>query len=192
MIQLSKAGWWIVGIIALVIALSYLRQDNSPHLKVATSVSNDAKRTDTKKSDSAVPVVATQPLPPIIETITIAESDVGCLDKAITESAIKKPLRWEPKPEGGKGFYLLIADAFELSNIFSKRICEYWNVGEKGGVQKRDGDLVCLERLEGQRTGKCYWTAVGHPPSQRAGSMPSEEFKATIRKELNGCSQKRN
>jgi hypothetical protein len=132
----------------------------------------------TEKSDKVAGTKAARQQP-ITEIITLAERDEGCLDKAITQAAIQKPVPWVPKPGGRKGFRLAFGDAFVGADD-----CVYWSANQKARVRQRDGELACLERIDAPRYGKCYWTAVARPPSKRAGPMPSEDSKPPYDKTL--------
>ena len=109
----------------------------------------------------------------ISETITIAESDYGCADKAVTEEAIRKPLQWEPNLRGRKGFWLPFGGGFSFSGCndgAARQLGQQpqswggpegniiWSRGDKARLQKRDGELACLEPLiplERPHTGIC-------------------------------------
>ena len=103
----------------------------------------------------------------------LTESDMGCLDIAITREAIRRT-KWSPKPNGRKGFWVPYADPFPWQ-AGERKSCMYLEPWRKFRVQKREEDLVCLERLERGSAG-CYWTST-KPPSERAGPMPTEASK---------------
>jgi hypothetical protein len=112
-------------------------------------------------------------------TITISEDDWGCMDKSVTRRAIRLPLHWKMNSEGK--YWLPFADPFtragghlgyDVFSVTSQPECTLWSAGEKAIVRERDGRLACLKRRNAGFFEKCYWTAIGRPPSRRAGPMP--------------------
>ena len=125
-------------------------------------------------------------------TLTIAEDDIACPDKAFVASAMKNPLDWARLSSGD--FFGPFARQFDLyrTNLPGTpddQRCRY--LGDLLGaeydrddpslafvspvqarVYERDGDLVCLQRPNASSAAKCFWVSA-RPPSQRVrGSRP--------------------
>jgi hypothetical protein len=125
-------------------------------------------------------------------SLTIAEDDISCPDKAFVASAMKNPLDWARLSSGE--YFIPFARQFDLyrTNLPGTpddQRCRY--LGDLLGaeydrddpslafvsavqarVDQRDGDLVCLQRPNASSAAKCFWVSA-RPPSQRVrGSRP--------------------
>jgi hypothetical protein len=119
-------------------------------------------------------------------TVTFAEDDIACPDKAFVASAMKNPLDWARLSSGE--YFIPFARQFDLyrTNLPGTpddQRCRY--LGDLLGaeydrddpslafvspvrarVDKRDSDLVCLQRPDRPPAATCFW-ASARPPSQR-------------------------
>jgi hypothetical protein len=119
-------------------------------------------------------------------TLTVAEDDIACPDKAFVASAMKNPLDWSRLSSGD--YFIPFARQFDpyrtnLPGMPDDQRCRY--LGDLLGaeydrddpslafvsavqarVDERDGDLVCLQRPRASPAAKCFW-ASARPPSQR-------------------------
>jgi hypothetical protein len=119
-------------------------------------------------------------------TLTVAEDDIACPDKAFVASAMKNPLDWARLSSGD--YFIPFARQFDLyrTNLPGTpddQRCRY--LGDLLGaeydrddpslafvspvharVDVREGDLVCLQRPDRPPAAKCFW-ASARPPSQR-------------------------
>jgi hypothetical protein len=115
---------------------------------------------------------AARSLPPILEQAVVAEDDFACPDKTSAQAATQLPLRWVSKPVGRRGIEVnIFAAFFDLQQQPFGKSCELRWSGDEIGILQRERDLVCVEILRRQRTGRCYWMST-RLPSERAGPKP--------------------
>jgi hypothetical protein len=125
-------------------------------------------------------------------TLTIAEDDIACPDKAFVASAMKNPLDWARLSSGD--YFIPFARQFDLyrTNLPGTpddQRCRY--LGDLLGaeydrddpslafvspvqarVDQRDGDLVCLQRPNATPAAKCFWASARSPSQRVRGPRP--------------------